>query len=67
MMRRNVMFNERTHGIHTLWSTPGLDSSHIEDSKDEPISMGHLILAQSFPTDMGDQSGGPPIVYRCVM
>ena len=51
MLKNNATFDERTCETHTQQNISGLDSSHIENSKDKPISTGHFISqVQSFPT-----------------
>lgn len=60
MLKRNVPFNERIWNPYTM-TIPGVDSSHTENSKDKPISMGHLNSpVQSFLTGLWDPTGGPP-------
>lgn len=44
MLKRNVTFDKRTHGIHTQWNISGLDSSHLENIKMGPSLRDILFL-----------------------
>lgn len=44
MLKKNVTFDERTYEIHIQWNIPGLDSSHIENSKISPSLRSILFL-----------------------